>query len=101
MQFVKMVKFRIKYWDRKRDVFWYAGKFRANSLSAAYNQFLKKITKKGYYGRRNKREYFLFAQTKEGLKLIANSKMAGCIVAPEDKKKCKGGAEYKKRMFNQ
>jgi hypothetical protein len=94
-----MLLFRIKYWDSKRDVFWYAGKFWANSLSSAYNQFIKKITKKGYYGRRNKRQYFLFARTRDGLKLIANSKMAGCIVAASDKRKCPD-QDYMKKMYN-
>ena len=96
-----MILFRMKYWDRKRDIFWYAGKFWANSLSSAYNQFIARITKKGYYGRKNKREYFMFAKTKAGLKMITNSKMAGCVVAPSDKKKLCRDQGYMKRMFNE
>lgn len=92
--------FRLKYWDRKRDIFWYAGKFYANSLSSAYNQFLEKITKKGYYGKRNRREYFMFAKTRDGLKLIANSKMAGCVVKANDAKYCPD-TDYKNNMYNQ
>jgi hypothetical protein len=36
-QFTKMLMFRVKYWDERRDIFWYAGKFYANSLASAYN----------------------------------------------------------------
>ena len=32
--------------------------------------------------------------------MIANAKMAGCITAPDDKRKCPD-QEYKKRMYNQ
>jgi hypothetical protein len=42
----------------------------------------------------------MFAKTKEGLKLITNSKMAGCVVKSNDAKYCPD-QEYMRNMYNQ